>query len=129
MKKDDVLDATKPSKDEIDYINWGKETFKENIQIINDIFKLLITVNVSLFSIYCGFYKILSIRPLWLKILPASLIIISLVISIIGVYPWPIRVDLRRPYEIRNYKLKKATIKGLYLFIAAIVLRAPSRRR
>jgi len=118
----DIIPGEKPLAEDVFYKKWGEETLKENISTLNDAFKLFITLNTTLLSVYLGFYEKITISPIWLKIAPVSLVIISLIVSIIGIYPAAVKVNLDVPQEIKVYKLKRARHKGHCLFIASTAL-------
>ena len=117
-----VLDGTPPSKEDLFFVEWGRETLKESISTLNDAFKLFITLDTLLLSAYLGFYeKVLgnSYFLSWQAILPALLIIVSLVFGIIGIYPFAKSVNLAAPQEIRQYKESRLAFKSRCLVFAS----------
>ncbi len=128
LPKEDNVEITKgipPSKEDSFYIEWGKESLKENIAVFNDTFKLLITLDTVLLSAYLGFYdKVLGNLPFisWQAILPAICVIISLIASVIGIYPFSKSVHLSVPQEIRRYKERRSKFKSVFLTIATFTL-------
>jgi hypothetical protein len=118
----EILRGEKPSGEDIFYKEWGQETLKENIATLNDAFKLFITLDTTLLSLYLGFYDQVSVCPSWLKIVPASLVIISLVASVVGIYPAAVRVNLEMPQEVKTYKLKRSEFKERCLILACATL-------
>ena len=73
-------------------------------------------------SAYLGFYDKLVLSPCWLKAMPAALVTISFITSIVGIYPFAVKVNLNVPDEIKAYKQKRAKFKGVCLIIAAVAL-------
>ncbi len=118
----DIIHGEKPSAGDVFYRDWGQETLKENIATLNDAFKLFITLDTTLLSAYLGFYKEIAVSPAWLKIVPASLVIISLIASTVGIYPAAFKVNLDVPQEIKIYKLRRAEFKARCLFVACAAL-------
>lgn len=117
-----IIKGQKPSQEDMFYIEWGKVTLKENISALNDAFRLFITLDTALLSAYLGFYDEIKVHPPWLKMLPATLAVLSLLSSIVGIYPASVGVDLRIPEEIKTYKIRRARFKGRCLLIASAAL-------
>jgi len=125
VRKEDIIEGVLPSMEDIFYLEWGKETLKENISILNDTFKLFITLDTILLSAYLGFYeKVLENLPSlsWQTIIPALCVIISLTTSLIGIYPFPKSVNLSAPQEIKKYKEIRLKFKSICLMVAAFTL-------
>jgi hypothetical protein len=117
-----VIPGERPSAEDVFYKEWGKETLKENIATLNDAFKLFITLDTTLLSAYLGFYEKVIVYPSWLKIVPASLVIISLIASIAGIYPAAVKVNLDIPQEVKAYKQRRSEFKGRCLVVASATL-------
>ena len=117
-----IPEGRKPSTEEEFYKKWGEETLKESIGTLNDTFRLFITLETGLLSVYLGFYDKLVLSPSWLKVMPAALVTVSLIISIIGIYPSATKVNLRVPEDVKAYKQKRAQFKGDCLKIASVAL-------
>ncbi len=117
----DMIQGEKPSEEELFYKRWGWETLKENISILNDVLKLFIVVDSAILSAYLGFYGKFTIYP-WIKIVLFILLIISLCSSIVGIYPFSMKVNLNKPQEIKILKLKRVKFKGQCLVIAPVTL-------
>jgi hypothetical protein len=122
-----VLEGVRPSKEDLFFMEWGRETLKENISTLNEMFRLFITLDTLLLSAYLGLYESVLGNHYylsWQAILPALLIIISLIFAIIGIYPFAKSVNLAAPQEIRRYKESRQRFKGRCLAIAsgAVVL-------
>jgi len=116
-----VLEGVPPSKEDLFFMEWGRETLKENISTLNEIFRRFITLDTLLLSAYLGLYEsVLRNHYLsWQAILPALLIIISLIFAIIGIYPFAKSVNLAAPQEISRYKESRQTVKSRCLAIAS----------
>jgi hypothetical protein len=117
-----IAEGRKPSTEEVFYKKWGEETLKESIATLNGIFRLFITLETGLLSAYLGFYDKLVLSPSWLKVIPAALVIMSFIISIIGIYPFAAKVNLSVPEDVKAYKQKRAKFKGRCLTIASVAL-------
>jgi hypothetical protein len=114
-----------PNEEQLFYIEWGRETLKENIANLNSAFKLFITLDTTLLSAYLGFYEKAfgnTFSYTWQAILPAGAIFFSLVTSIVGFFPWSISVDLTKPSKISEYKEKREKHKSYCLIFAAVML-------
>lgn len=123
----EILEGSPPSKEDLFYLEWGRETLKENINTVNSTFRLFITLDTALLSAYLAFYeKALggTFSLSWQAISPALAVIISLGASIVGIYPFGHAVNLSAPQAIRDYKEQRATFKNTCLAIASIALLA-----
>jgi succinate dehydrogenase/fumarate reductase cytochrome b subunit len=117
----DIIQGQKPSEEELFYKQWGWETLKNNISTVNGVLKQYITINTVLLSAYLGFFEKIAINY-WVKIVLFILLILSFIISIIGIFPFPINVSLNKPYDIKTYKEKRAKCKNLCLVLATCSL-------
>lgn len=112
-----------PTDEDLFFLEWGRETFKENVTIINETLKLFITLNSGLISVFIGFHKQIFSNPSpWDIITPAGLLIVSLIAAIVGVYPISQMVNLLSPDEIRDYKLRRSSFKRKALSVSAACL-------
>jgi len=116
-----IIQGQKPSEEELFYKQWGRETLKNNISTVNGVLKQYITINTALLSAYLGFFEKIAINY-WVKIILFILLILSFIISIIGIFPFPINVNLNKPYDIQAYKEKRAKRKNLCLVLASCSL-------
>ena len=123
--EENYIKGVPPTREDQFYIEWGRKTLKENISILNNMFKLFITLDTVLLSTYLGFFdKVLEdISPFsWQVISPAICILLSMTFSIIGISPFPISVSLVAPDEIKSYKARRSKCKNKCLGISAIAL-------
>lgn len=121
----EVLESVAPTGEDLFYVEWGKETLKENIAILNSMFRLFITLDTTLLSAYLGFYEKVfgsTFSLSWQAMLPAVAVIVSLTASIVGIYPFGQAVNLAAPQAIREYKEKRARFKSSCLAVAAVAL-------
>ncbi len=124
-KETDFIESSSPSKEDLFFTEWGKETLKENISVLNETFKLFISLDTVLLSAYVSFYDSVLVNALpfsWQTIAPAFCVMLSLSSSIIGIYPFSIKVNLAAPDKIKEYKEKRSNFKRVCLAIAAIAL-------
>jgi hypothetical protein len=121
----EMLEGAAPTKEDLFYLEWGKSTLKENLAILNGMFRLFVTLDTTLLSAYLGFYdKVFGAEfsLSWQATLPPVFVIVSLIASIVGIYPFGQRVNISAPQEIRKYKEKRARFKSRCLAVAAIML-------
>lgn len=104
MSKNKTTKGLQPTEDELFYLDWGKETVKENISVINEMFKLFITLDASILSAYLAFYDKINISPIWLKTAPLVFVTTSLIVSIIGIYPTAQKINLLVLTKSKNTK-------------------------
>ncbi len=117
----EVIQGEEPTGEELFYKKWGWQTLQENIKVQNDVLKIFITLDTAILVAYLGFYDKFSIC-LWIKILLFALVTTSLLSSIVGIFPKPIKVNLNMPYEIKTYKEKRSRFKSTCLIISIISL-------
>jgi hypothetical protein len=120
-----LIQGTHPSREESFYVEWARETLKHNIEVLNSTFKLFITLDTALVSAYLGFYEkafgcTLSVS--WQALLPPLFVVLSLVTSILGIYPFPLTVNLAKPMAVKEYKERRARCKGRFLKAASVFL-------
>ena len=121
-KIEDLEPPPPPSAEDIFYQEWGLETLKNTIATLNSTFRLFITLETVLLSMYLGFYDKLVLSPSWVKVIPAVFVIASLVSSIVGIYPFPTKVNLSVPEQIKAYKQERAKFKARLLKYASATL-------
>ncbi len=114
---DDVIDAQSPSEEEKFFKKWGWETLKENITVLNDVLKLLLTISTAILAAYLGFYDKIRIVDVivpehFIKLTIVFLLINSLIWAIVGIFPFPAKVNLNMPQEVKSYKQKRGKRKG-----------------
>ncbi len=120
----EMLESEAPSREDLFYVEWGRETLKENIPVLNDVFKLFITLDTLLLSIYWGLYGRTTgvYLSIWEAVLPAGLVTLSLIVALMGIYPFPMRVNLAVPQLIKEYKERRVRFKSICLAISSIAL-------
>jgi hypothetical protein len=106
----------KPTTEDEFYLEWGKESLKNNINLANEILKQLITLSTALLGVSIIFDKIVSDEIL--RIVVLSLFFISLVLSLLGILPYEKNVALNSPTEIKKFKRKALTQKRIYIWIS-----------
>lgn len=121
-KIEDLEPPPPPSAEDIFYQEWGLETLKDNIATLNSMFRLFITLETALLTLYLGFYDKLVLSPSWVKVIPAALVIVSFISSFIGIYPRATKVNLSIPEDMKTYKQKRAQFKGRILSFAWVTL-------
>jgi len=117
----DISEEQNPHPEELFYKQWGWETLKNNISIVNDVLKQFVAINTALLSVYLGFFEKITVC-FWGKIILFILLIFSFSISIIGIYPFPIKVNLNEPADIKAYKEKRAKYKNRCLVLVSCSL-------
>jgi len=117
-----VLRGETPSEEEVFYKDWCRETQKENIGVQNETFRLFITLDTALLSLYLGFFERISISCTLLKLASPALIIGSLISAILGIFPFGVTVNPYVPAEIKDYKKARERYKGFWLAVSAVLL-------
>ena len=116
-----IIKGQAPSEEEIFYKKWGWDTFKENIATLNEVLKLFITLDIAIVSLYLGINTDLKI-PYTINVIVFILLILSLFVALIGVYPWPKNVNINMPEQTKSYKIKRSKLKSKCLFFSFLLL-------
>lgn len=106
----------RPTNEDEFYLNWGKESLKNNIKLSNEILKQIITLSTALLGLTIIYEKIVSVEIL--RIIVLLLFFISLVVSLLGVLPFEGTISLNSPTEIKEFKRKVLKHKRIYLWIS-----------
>ncbi len=122
MNDQNTINGTAPSDEDKFYINWGRETVKENIKVLNDTLRLFITLDTAIISGYLTFFNKLNIQNSILKIIPIALIISSLIIAIYSIYPKSDKISMISPSQIKIFKQERYELKKCGLFWSSIFL-------
>lgn len=101
------------------YLKWGRDSLKNNIGNLHDVLSKLFVVSNSL----VGGSLILvngssEKNTLFLGFL--VFLMISSILSFIGLYPFANKVDLSSPSEINNHKEKVLNRKKLFLVLSSV---------
>lgn len=109
--------ATASNEGDKFYRQWGYETIKTNITTVNEVFKVLITINAALLGGGAAFLHESSVSQEYrISILLAFFL--SLIMAFVGIYPKTSRVDVRVPSEIKSHKISALNKKRLFLKIS-----------
>ena len=122
MDDEKIQKGTAPSDEDKFFIEWGRETVKENIKVLNDSLRLFITLDTAIISGYLTFFEKINIHSNILKIIPISVVIMSLIIAICGVYPTSIEISMISPSQIKNFKQDRFNSKKRGLFWSSLFL-------
>lgn len=130
--KKPIIIGKKPSEDDEFYIVWGRETLKNGITLQNDLLKQILTLNTALISVSI-FYEKLFKGCEGLFCLFILSFLVSLAISLVGIFPNSSGIDLDSPSEIKTHKQqvfihKQNLVKYAFIFItigfSVILIRA-----
>ena len=80
-KKKEPNAGQKPSSDDDFYLDWGKESLKNNIKLANDILKQLITLSTALLGVSIIYEKIVEDENLRVVVLILFFLSLSLVLT------------------------------------------------
>ena len=120
-KLNDPVIGTAPSEDDEFYIAWGRETFKNNINYLNDVLRQFITLNATLLA---GSVVLLNdkIVDSNFKFLILVMLLTSLITAIIGIMPSGLIVDIRVANDIYRHKKFVARLAFVLVVITALLL-------
>jgi len=117
----EIIKGKQPTEEQLFYKRWAFASLKESISVINDVLKIFITINIALLSALLGFYDKLPISTT-IKVILFIILLVSLVCSIVGIYPTTKRIDPNMPEEIKRYKSRKIKFKSIFLNISFYTL-------
>lgn len=102
------------------YIEWARETVKQNIAIATDALQRLVTLNCALLGGSLVLYST-GILPAWIQRVVVIPFFLSLICSVYGMIPKPQKADPNDPASIRD--TKERTLKGkMYALYSACTL-------
>ena len=116
------LSGKPPSKEAQYYIDWALETHKKNISTIDGFLSQIIALDLGLIAIYFSFSKIIYLSDFTKIYFIPSMVAISLVFAIYGIFPRITNLDIRRPFQIKIYKENTLKRKYHHLFFSFIAL-------
>lgn len=116
-----VLPAMRATDEEKFYIEWGRETLKNNLTFANEILRQLVTLNATLLGGSIAFLSD-NVIDATLKTVIICFFLLSLIVSFVGIMPYESSVDLRIPAEIRQNRQLALKWKRRYLWTAGGLL-------
>ena len=103
------------------YLRWGYESLKSNLQLSNEVLKQLVTLSAAFLG--SGTYFLHNgAMPAPLVALTLSLLLVSLVVSLLGVLPYSGIVDLNAPGKIKEHKESALKSKRRHILFSAVPL-------
>lgn len=110
-------DTSLPSSEDLFYIEWGRETLKNSIKVLNGVLSQFITLDTALLAALIGFFNKIGANT-WVKVLSGAFLMVSLVIALIGQIPTGKVIDLRMPLLIKEYKSGIIARKKLLMWLS-----------
>lgn len=105
------------------YVEWAKESVKNNLVFANDVLQRLVTLNGVLLAGSIAFYDERIIPSRW-KPYVLACFLLSLVVSFLGMLPYEGKVDPRVPADIKRHKQRALKFKRFLLLASAFLLAA-----
>ncbi len=105
------------SSDDKFYLDWGRESLRNNLRLLNDVLRQLVTLTSTLLGGTVVFLDEKIINPSY-KIYIIMAFFIALIIAFIGMLPHTSKVNLSSPSAIKEHKIKSTRIKR-YLVLGA----------
>jgi hypothetical protein len=117
MKKESKpIKGQKPTEDDLFYLDWGRESIKNNLKNTNDILKQLITISTAVLGLTIVFENIIKHDSL--RIVVLFLFFLSLIISFLGILPYGKKIQINSAEEIKEFKSKALKTKRLYIWFS-----------
>jgi hypothetical protein len=107
----------KPTNEDDFYLDWGKESLKNNIKLSNDVLKQLITLSTALLGLSIIYEKIVENEIL--RVIVMILFFLSLLLSLLGILPYEKKILLNSASQIKQHKVKALKHKRFYLWFSA----------
>ncbi|RPD44870.1 hypothetical protein DNI29_19400 [Hymenobacter sediminis] len=107
----------RPASDEDEYLNeWSLNSLKENLTLINDILRQLMTISAAILGVSIFYEKIITNNSF--KIAAISTFFVALILSFFGIIPYGSKIITNDPVAFKEQK--KSIFKTKYwLAIAA----------
>ena len=112
-----VLQGGRPSSDDMFYFRWGRETVKNNLTLVNEVLRQLVTLNSALLGGSIAFLDD-SVVGAAFKPWIVFAFLASLIGSFLGMMPYEATVDVRVPEEVKRHKDDALRSKRRYLWTA-----------
>lgn len=118
MDKEKTEIGSKPSSEELFLLEWGKESLKNNIKLVNDLLSRFTTINIA----FAGGAVIQNLiqDPIY-KISAIIIFLLGFGVALIGIYPYESEIDLSDPQEIKSYMFNALKYKKRFLFSSVIL--------
>jgi len=116
-----TLSGAKLSESDKFYLSWGYESQKNNIKIVNDVLRQLITLNSAMIAGSIALLKSNLIGEQYTKAI-ILLFFVSLVTSFWGVFPFEGSFDIRRIDQIRKHKKRALKVKVTYMTVSGVLM-------
>lgn len=92
-----------PTEEDLFLLEWGKESLKKNIGIVNDALQRMVTLNSALLGGSIAFYDD-KVMPTAAKFWVELFFLIALISAFLGMLPKEERVDLKCPADVKAAK-------------------------
>ncbi len=109
-----------PSAEDQFYLEWGLESLRSSIDVVNNVLSQTITISATLLGVTFIFQELLVVP--WVKALVCVCWLLALVCSFVGVLPYEGRAVLNSPTAVRDHKGSALRYKLRLLKLAAVLL-------
>ena|SRR5579862_9340246 len=110
-----------PTEKDMFFKEWGYERFKENIPIINDVFKIFIAVDAGLLSIHSSLLDAHHLSPN-MEIAIFSTLLASLGCSMYGIFPKRENINVDEVGAFEGYISRLTRNKKIALWLSLIFM-------
>lgn len=107
------------SEEESFYLEWGRESQKNNLVYLNDLLGKCIPVNAALAG---GAVVQTSVENETLRIIIIASFLLALIFSFLGYLPYERKIDISNPNKIKAHKEQAVNHKRTYVWIAAFFM-------
>jgi ribose/xylose/arabinose/galactoside ABC-type transport system permease subunit len=120
-KSNPIVDSTPLTEEDEFYLDWGQETVKNNISLVNDVLKQCVSINGLLLGGSILFIEQTRIDGS-VRVVIVLCFVASLASAFFGVLPFKGNVILERPSEIKLHKAAALSHKMKWLLASAALL-------
>ncbi|MGH7802415.1 MAG: hypothetical protein ACREOW_17610 [Thermodesulfobacteriota bacterium] len=119
--EESIISGRQLTEEEKFYVAWGRESLKNNLILVNEVLRQLLTLSSALLggSIIFIDEKIMDSHA---KVVIIFLFLLSLVVSFLGMLPFEGSIDPRNPLLIKQHKEAALKWKRFFLWTASVLL-------
>jgi hypothetical protein len=117
----EVIVGRDPTPEELELVTWAEEVIRKEPVIAGEGLRLLVTLNTALLAGSAAIIDKLGI-PSGFKVAGVIFLIISLGVALLGSLPQKVKVDPRRPRQIKLARERSTAWKVWMLRLASIGL-------
>jgi hypothetical protein len=120
-RDDAVIPAQYADPEDVFYLDWARETYKQSLPRLLDSLQRVITLATALLG-GAIFVASAAAVPDWFRVPAMSLFLVSLSVAFYGTMPYSESVELNDPGRVREFKRTVAAFRANALWYASAAL-------